>query len=60
MFLLQVTKATNNCRDFLRFITKGYIVLPAMKILDIGTISDFTAICDEKTSPEQKKISWTK
>ncbi len=55
MFLLQVTKATNDCRDFLRFVTKGYIVLAAMKVLDINTISDFKAICDEKTSLEQKK-----
>ncbi|CAC5411173.1 unnamed protein product [Mytilus coruscus] len=38
---LQVKNAVNDCREFLRFVIKGHILLAAMQILGLTSLDDF-------------------
>ncbi|CAC5417649.1 unnamed protein product [Mytilus coruscus] len=37
----EVKNAVNDCREFLRFVTKGHILLAAMQILGLTSLDDF-------------------
>jgi hypothetical protein len=47
MYVLQLTNAVNDCRDFLRFSTKGSIVLAAFEV--VGVIPTKTSRTKLKT-----------
>ena len=47
MYVLQVTNVVNDCRDFLRFSTKGSIVLAAFEV--VGVIPTKTSRTKLKT-----------
>ena len=48
--------AVNDCREFLRFVTKGLIVIAAMKILQISNINDSLPHPKPCSSEEKKEI----
>ena len=49
MYVLQVTNAVNDSRDFLRFSTKGFIVLAAFEVVSVNSNENFK----NKTKPRQ-------
>jgi len=53
-FFLQVKDAVNDCREFLRFTTKGYIILAALQVLNIDSIDNIKL--EDKTKDEQKEF----
>ena len=44
----------NDCREFLRFTTKGYIILAALQVLNVDSIDDVKL--EDKTKDEQKEF----
>lgn len=53
-FFLLVKDAVNDCREFLRFTTKGYIVLAALQVLNIDSIDDIKL--EDQTKDEQNEF----
>jgi len=53
-FFLQVKDAVNDCREFLRFTTKGYIILAALQVLNIDSIDNIKL--EDKTKDEQRNF----
>ena len=48
---MQVKDAVNDCREFLRFVTKGFIVLAALELLGQNSVNDISV--HHKTSAEK-------
>ncbi|XP_076073057.1 uncharacterized protein LOC143044781 [Mytilus galloprovincialis] len=51
-----VKDAVNDCRDFVRFVTKGYIILAALQILNLTSVDDINKITDTMKKEEKKKF----
>lgn len=54
MYVLQVTNAVNDCRDFLRFSTKGFIVLAAFEVVGVNSNEDFNNKIQNLANKEEK------
>jgi hypothetical protein len=54
-----VTNAVNDCRDFLRFSTKGFIVLAAFEVVSVNSSENFTSVFLEASTIYSKTLRTT-
>ncbi|CAC5390067.1 unnamed protein product [Mytilus coruscus] len=50
----EVKDAVNSCRDFLRFVTQGYVILAALNVLNMNSVNDIEESLSTKTKGEKK------
>ena len=60
MYVLQVTNAVNDCRDFLRFSTKGFIVLAAFEVVSVNSNENFKNKTQNLDNKEEKHLAHTR
>jgi hypothetical protein len=60
MYVLQVTNAVNDCRDFLRFSTKGFIVLAAFEVVSVNSNENFKNKTQNLDNKEEKHLVHTR
>ena len=60
MYVLQVTNAVNDCRDFLRFSTKGFIVLAAFEVVSVNSNENFKNKTQNLDNKEGKHLAHTR
>ncbi|CAG2205041.1 unnamed protein product [Mytilus edulis] len=51
---LQVKDTVNSCRDFLRLVTQGYVILAALNVLNMHSVNDIEESLSTKTKGEKK------
>jgi hypothetical protein len=54
MYVLQVTNVVNDCRDFIRFSTKGCIVLAAFEVVGVNSTENFKNKTQNLDNKEEK------
>ncbi|CAG2237709.1 unnamed protein product [Mytilus edulis] len=50
----EVKDAVNSCRDFLRFVTQGYVILAALNVLNMHSVNEIEESLSTKTKEEKK------
>ena len=60
MYVLQVTNAVNDSRDFLRFSTKGFIVLAAFEVVSVNSNENFKNKTQNQDNKEEKHLAHTR
>ena len=60
MYVLQVTNAVNDCRDFLWFSTKGFIVLAAFEVVSVNSNENFKNKTQNLDNKEEKHLAHTR
>ncbi|CAG2202794.1 unnamed protein product [Mytilus edulis] len=50
----EVKDVVNSCRDFLRFVTQGYVILAALNVLNMHSVNDIEESLSTKTKGEKK------
>ncbi|CAG2187551.1 unnamed protein product [Mytilus edulis] len=50
----EVKDAVNSCRDFLRFVTQGYVILAALNVLNMHSVNDIEESLSTKTKERRR------
>ena len=58
LHVLQATHIVNDCRDFLRYSTKGFIVLAAFEVVGVTSSEDFKNKTQNLENKEEKSHFW--
>jgi hypothetical protein len=53
-----VTNIVNDCRDFLRYSTKRFIVLAAFEVVGVNSSEDFKNTTQNLENKEEKTHFW--